>query len=92
MHWLLNTRAGSVIAILLALSLALLLYFLPALIAALMGHPHPWGVFALDALAGWTVFGWIAALVWALWQGNGGTFDGDPPPFRQKPPHVPPRI
>ena len=40
--------------------------FLPALIAARNGHHYPSAVFALNLLLGWTFFGWVAALVWAL--------------------------
>ena len=77
MHRLLHTPAGATAAICLIGLLALLGYFLPFLTAMALGHPHSRGVFLLDLLAGWTVIGWLAAMVWALWQGNGGgTFDG----------------
>jgi hypothetical protein len=40
------------------------LYFLPAFV----GHHKrsATAIFALDLLLGWTIIGWIAALVWAL--------------------------
>lgn len=40
------------------------LYFLPTIIALLRSH-NPLGVFLVNLLAGWTFFGWIAALVMA---------------------------
>jgi hypothetical protein len=44
----------------------LLLYFLPALVAILRGH-HSWPAIAiLDLLLGWSVIGWIIALIWSL--------------------------
>jgi Superinfection immunity protein len=41
-----------------------LLYFLPSIV----GHrKQPFaGIFILNLLAGWTVIGWIIAMVWAL--------------------------
>lgn len=40
-----------------------LLYFLPALLAH---HKRNFtGIFLLNALLGWTVVGWFAALIWA---------------------------
>lgn len=40
------------------------LYFLPSLIGARKRNTN--AIFALNLLLGWTVIGWIAALVWAL--------------------------
>lgn len=74
-HWLLDTRYG-VVFVLLSVGAAVIAFYL-LLAFAMGGHPHPWGVFWLDLLAGWTVIGWIAALVWALIQGGGeDSFDG----------------
>ena len=51
------------------------------------------GITRLDAIVpqsrgwtpsrGWTILGWIAALIWAIMSGNGGSFDEDPPPRRE---------
>jgi len=41
------------------------LYLLPALIAVLRRHRQPLAIFLLNLVLGWTVLGWIAALVWA---------------------------
>jgi hypothetical protein len=41
------------------------LYFLPWAIAATRGRPNTGGVFLVNLLVGWTVIGWIAALVMA---------------------------
>ena len=43
-----------------------LFYFLPFLIAALREHPQVWPIFWLDVLLGWSVLGWIAALIWSV--------------------------
>lgn len=41
-------------------------YFLPAIWAACRQHHNTGAIFALNLLLGWTLFFWIAALVWAL--------------------------
>jgi hypothetical protein len=45
---------------------ALIGYFLPALIAAGRKHHQNGAIFTLNLLLGWTFFGWVAALVWAM--------------------------
>ena len=42
------------------------LYFLPALIALNRGHPNKLPIGVLNLLLGWSLIGWVAALVWAL--------------------------
>jgi hypothetical protein len=41
-------------------------YFLPALIGGIRHHKSYLAIFALNLLLGWTVLGWIGALVWSL--------------------------
>lgn len=45
---------------------ALVGYLLPAIIASRGEHPDAAPIAVLNCLAGWTVVGWIVALVWAL--------------------------
>lgn len=40
-------------------------YFLPSFVAAARGHRNAGAIFLLNLVLGWTVFGWIIALVWA---------------------------
>lgn len=54
------------ILILLILALVAPFYFLPALIAYHRVHPKTRAVFFVNLLLGWTVLGWIGALVWAV--------------------------
>jgi uncharacterized membrane protein YqaE (UPF0057 family) len=54
-------------AILIILSLAL--YFIPAIVAWRRQN-HLAAIFALNLFLGWTLVGWVAALVLALWQNN----------------------
>lgn len=46
--------------------LAIVLYFLPTLIAVLRKHKNKLAVFLLNLLLGWTVLGWIVALIWSV--------------------------
>lgn len=43
-----------------------LLYVAPTILAFRRKHHNRQAIAALNLLAGWTVVGWIAALVWAL--------------------------
>jgi hypothetical protein len=45
--------------------LALFAYFLPAVLAEVRGHQNSGMIFLTNLLLGWTILGWIAALVWA---------------------------
>lgn len=47
------------------LSLLLGGYFLPVIVAAHRGHHQLLAIGALDLLLGWTVLGWVGAMVWA---------------------------
>jgi hypothetical protein len=41
------------------------IYGLPAIVAAIRHHPNQNAIFILNLLLGWTILGWIAALVWS---------------------------
>jgi len=60
----LHTRFGEAtveVAILLGL-----VYFLPTFLAAARGHQSWLEILTLNLLLGWTVLGWIGALIWSL--------------------------
>jgi rubrerythrin len=58
----------------LILLLALLLaYPIPTIIAFVRSHPQRFAILLLNLFAGWTVFGWIATLVWAATDASGGS-------------------
>lgn len=44
----------------------LVLYFLPFLAAAARRHQNTLAIFVLDLLLGWTLLGWVVAMVWAF--------------------------
>jgi hypothetical protein len=47
------------------LFIAFLLYFLPTFVARGRGNPNKTAVFVLNLFLGWSLIGWIIALVWA---------------------------
>lgn len=48
------------------LAVAVIVYFLPLIIASQKKHPSAVAIAALNVLAGWTLIGWLFALVWSL--------------------------
>ena len=44
----------------------LIAYFLPSIIAMKRGTDHAAGIMLLNLFLGWTLIGWVAALVWAV--------------------------
>ncbi len=42
------------------------LHFLPTIVAALRRSRNVVGIFLLNLFLGWTVIGWIVALIWAM--------------------------
>ena len=42
------------------------LYFIPSVVAAMRHHHQTGPIVALNLLLGWTLLGWVAALVWSL--------------------------
>lgn len=60
----LKTMAGG-----LAMTVAIVgIYFLPTIIAGTRHHRNGTGIFLLNLLLGWTVLGWVGALIWAVYQ------------------------
>lgn len=45
--------------------LPLVLYFLPTIIAAIRSKRDTLAIFLLNFFLGWSVIGWVVALVWA---------------------------
>lgn len=56
------------IFILVAIAVALLVYFLPTIIASNRKKQNVGAIFALNLLLGWCLIGWVVSLVWALTQ------------------------
>ena len=51
------------------LIVAVLLYFLPTVIALSRGHLSALAIFFLNLFLGWTLIGWIVTFIWS-WTGN----------------------
>jgi len=74
----------------------LVLYLIPFMVAVARNHDLPGGVLVVNLLLGWTVVGWLGALVWALgpthatWTTPPRARDGLPDVVRAR--HVMPRI
>jgi hypothetical protein len=50
----------------LALILLLAIYMIPGIIALCRSHRQAVPILVLDLLLGWTLIGWVVALVWSL--------------------------
>lgn len=57
--------SGSPILGLIVLAFAFFLYWYPSLLAAKRRHRDKGSIFVVNLFFGWTVIGWIIALVWA---------------------------
>lgn len=42
-----------------------LVYFLPSIIAMARGHHNAVAIFLTNLIFGWTVIGWLIALIWS---------------------------
>lgn len=52
-------------------ALGLGIYFVPVIVASNRGHNSGPGIFVLNLFLGWTLIGWVIALVWAITGGKG---------------------
>lgn len=77
MHWLLNTPAGFDVAMIIAVILGVLVYVIPTLVAWSMSSKGIRWVAIINVLLGWTVIGWIIALIWALVASKDTSFDDE---------------
>ena len=48
------------------LLISALLYFLPTVIALARGHHNGFAIFLTNLLLGWTLIGWVIALIWSV--------------------------
>ena len=48
------------------LILSALAYFLPTMVALLRGHHNGFAIFLTNLLLGWTMIGWVIALIWSV--------------------------
>jgi type VI protein secretion system component VasK len=74
-HWLTQTSAGFVFVLVAGIILLLALYLIPAILSYSLGSEHTKWILILNLTLGWTVLGWLAALIWAAMSGNDESFD-----------------
>jgi len=55
--------------------LALVVYFLPTIIALWRKHHYKWVIFAINFIFGLTGVGYLVALIWAVWPKQTAVFD-----------------
>jgi hypothetical protein len=60
-----NTPAEDLMAVV-ALVVLLIAYFVPTIIAFTRKVKNESAIMTLNFLAGWTLIGWIGALIWAM--------------------------
>ena len=58
MYEIMDSRAGYIVV--------LVFYFIPAIVAAIRRHHNAMAIGVLNLFGGWTVVGWLIALVWAF--------------------------
>lgn len=66
-HVLVADESYSTLALRLATQLAIVLvYLVPSIIAQRYQHPKQPAILMLNVALGWTIVGWVVALIWAL--------------------------
>lgn len=61
-----EVEGGGMLLVFFTSAISVVILFIPAFIAHVQGHPRASAITLLNVLAGWTIIGWIAALIWAL--------------------------
>ena len=61
------TLAQHALTMTFAAALALTVFFIPTTIARRRQHRNATGIFLVNLFAGWTLIGWVGALVWAVY-------------------------
>lgn len=48
------------------LAFMVIVYFVPTFIGSIRNHPNAVAITLLNLFLGWTLIGWVAALVWSV--------------------------
>jgi len=48
----------------------IVVFFIPSLIALVRSHHNTFSIFLTNLLLGWTVIGWVIALIWSTTAGQ----------------------
>jgi hypothetical protein len=71
-----GTNEIALVATIMFFPSAIALYFSPAVVAGVRRHTNALPIFVLNFLLGWTIIGWVGALIWAYASLSG--FDAAP--------------
>ena len=74
-HWLTQTSAGFVFALVIGIILLPVLYLIPVILSYSLRSEHTKWILILNLTLGWTVLGWLAALIWTTMSGNDESID-----------------
>ena len=61
-----TTDSFPIIFVVIGITIILLLYFLPAIVAYKRKHRNATAILVLNILLGWTLLGWAIGLIWAF--------------------------
>ena len=61
-------------------AVAVSLYFIPAIVAMMRRHRNAGAIFLTNLLLGWTLFGWVVALIWSATANTADPRDKSAPP------------
>jgi hypothetical protein len=67
-----SDAGGGPVKLLLVLMILIPIYFLPSFAAKSRRHSKQKAIFLLNLLLGWSLLGWVVALVWAYTENNTG--------------------
>lgn len=62
---LLRSPAASLLLVLIIISISLVVYFVPTIIAVRRQHKNAMAIVVLNIFLGWTFIGWVVTLVWS---------------------------
>ncbi len=62
----------SLIVILIVISIAAAIYFIPTIIAFSQDRVNKGAIFCMNLFLGWAFIGWVVALIWAVKEPDNG--------------------
>lgn len=57
---------NEIILLITAAIVALVVYFIPSIVAFNRGHENKMAILVINTFFGWSLIGWVGALVWAV--------------------------
>lgn len=61
-----KSKSSMVIPVILLIVFLVIVYFIPTAIAVKRKHPNRFGIVIVNIFLGWSLIGWVVALVWAV--------------------------